>query len=83
MVWPEPASLRISLPSMADQEAVDVERQRLAVGHAGQPRALLLVDAEDDVVVAVEHAVGDRRDGEFADLLCRHAAPLPARACRG
>ncbi len=65
---PEPASLRISLPRWRIRNAVDVERQRLAVGHAGQPRAVLLVDAEDDVVVAVQHAVGDGGDGEFADL---------------
>ena len=62
------------LAAMADQEAVDVERQRLAVGDAGQPRAVVLVDAKDDVVIAVQHAVRHGGDGEFADLLRAHAA---------
>ena len=39
MVWPEPASLRISLPRWRIRKAVHVERQRLAVRHAGQPLA--------------------------------------------
>src|SRR5262249_23298211 len=47
------------------------ERQRLTVGNAGQPLAVGAVDAEDHVVVGVEHAVRHRRDAERAD---RHRA---------
>src|SRR3954447_559748 len=66
------------LAAMADQEAVDVERHRLAVGDAGELGALLGRDAEDDVVVAVQHPVGDGGDGELADLPCAQAAAASA-----
>src|SRR3954464_7376517 len=66
------------LAAMADQEAVDVERHRLAVGDAGELGALLGRDAEDDVVVAVQHPVGDGGDGELADLPGAHAAAASA-----
>ena len=72
--WPGAGVAEDQLAAMADQEAVDVERQRLAVGNAGQARAVVLVDAEDDIVVAVQHAVGNGGDGELADLLRAHAA---------
>jgi hypothetical protein len=52
---------------MPDQKAVHVERQRLTVGNAGQPFDFGAIDAEDHVMIAVEHAVGDGRHGELAN----------------
>src|SRR5271154_2456284 len=53
--------------AMTNEKAIYVERQRLAMGNPGQALALGLVDADDDVVSAVEHAVRDSGHGELTD----------------
>src|SRR5260221_5793915 len=57
---------------MADQERIDVERHRLAIGNAGEPLALGPLDAEDHIVVAEKHAVRDGGHAEFADAFGGH-----------